>query len=472
MKLFYFPETMWLGTQHSLDAAVASLAAMAAYTGTYPKEDEEELPYNLTIQGEIAVVRIAGPLVNTDSPYTRYYGVTSYNDIRKALIAAVGREGVKSILLDISSGGGSVAGVEDTATLIRKIDREIMPVYACTDGTMASAAYWVGSSARQVFASSTSVLGSVGVMQVHQENTVMLEKMGVKTTVLRAGEYKALANPHEPLSKAAREQAEGHLKAIYGVFIGHVADCRGVTVEHADSTMGQGREFVGREALVAGLIDGVESFDGVMSKMQASPLDSGRLSENNLRKTQGNNMTRRALTEQEIAALAAGAPISAGTQPETAPAAPVAAEPAPAAAAPAEPVAAAPAASAPAEQPNAVVAYLEGQVATLNAQAIEMGVKLRDAEAKLAAAAAHTAALMQIAGKSLSNMKVALGGAAGDYSAMTPEALLAEHAATTDSFSKAFVAGGVAAVSAQAKSTSATPAPADPIRQRRIQAAI
>ena len=470
MKLHYFPETMWLGTQHSLEAAIAALGAMAAFTGNMP-EEEEELPHNLSIQGEVAVVRIAGPLINSDTPYARYFGVSTYNDIRTALIAAVGRQGVKSILLDISSGGGAVAGVEDTANLIRKIDKQIMPVYACTDGVMASAAYWIGAAARKVYASSTAVVGSVGVMQVHQENTAMLEKMGVKTTVMRAGEFKALANPHEPLSAAARNQAEGHLQAIYGVFIGHVADCRGVTVDHADSTMGQGREFVGRAALVAGLIDGVESFDGVMSKVQASLLDSGGMSENNLRKNQGNNMPRHALTEQEIAALAAGAPISAGTQPENAPAAPEAA--APEAAAPAAPEAAAPeaAAPAPAAQPNAVVAYLEGQVASLNAQSIEMGVKLKDAEAKLVAAAATTAALMQIAAKSLSNMKVALGGAAVDFSAMTPEVLLAEHAATTESFSKAFVAGGVAAVSSQVQTEAATPA-FDPIRQRRVQAAI
>lgn len=471
MNLHYFPETMWLGTQHSLEAAIAAHGAMAAFTGNMPQE-EEELPYNLSIQGDVAVVRVAGPLINSDSPYARYYGVTTYNDIRTALIAAVGREGVKSILLDISSGGGAVAGVEDTSSLVRKIDKQIMPVYACTDGVMASAAYWLGSSARKVYASSTAVVGSVGVMQVHQENTAMLEKMGVKTTVMRAGQFKALANPHEPLTDAARNQAEGHLQAIYGVFIGHVADCRGVTVDHADSTMGQGREFVGRAALVAGLIDGVESFDGVMSKVQASLLDSGVMTENNLRKNQGNNMPRHALTEQEIAALAAGAPISAGTQPDTAPAAPEAAAPEAAPEAPAAPEAAAPAAApAPAAQPNAVVAYLEGQVAALNGQAVELGVKLRDAEAKLASATASIASLMQIAGKSLSNMKVALGGAAGDYSAMTPEALLAEHAATTDSFSKAFVAGGVAAVSAQAKSEDA-PATFDPIRQRRVQAAI
>lgn len=100
-----------------------------------------------------------------------------------------------------------------------------------------------------------------------------------------------------------------------------------------------------------------------------------------------------------------------------------------------------------------------------------MGVKLKDAEAKLVAAAATTAALMQIAAKSLSNMKVALGGAAVDFSAMTPEVLLAEHAATAETFSKAFVAGGVAAVSSQVQTEAETPA-FDPIRQRRVQAAI
>jgi hypothetical protein len=85
---------------------------------------------------------------------------------------------------------------------------------------------------------------------------------------------------------------------------------------------------------------------------------------------------------------------------------------------------------------------------------------LQGLKTKLAGMEATHDGLVKIAAQSVSTMKVALGHAKGDFNAMAPEMLLAEHAATTDAFTKAFKVGGVAAVKAvETKDEAKAPSP-------------
>lgn len=263
-----FPEQFWAGTQLSLDMARAALSRMMSgpFDQTKPAEDA---PYNFSMQGNIGVVSVRGSLVNNNSQYNKYFGVTSYNDIRSAMLYAA-EQGASSTLLDITSGGGAVSGVSDMADFIANFDANVMPVYTFTDGTMASAAYWLGSSARNVFASKTAMVGSIGVIMTHMEQSKMLEKMGITVNVIRAGEHKALLNSYEPATQAALDNAAVQLAHVYDIFVSHVADSRGVSFQHADRVMGQGREFIGQQAADAGLVDAISTFDKVVGMIQAT----------------------------------------------------------------------------------------------------------------------------------------------------------------------------------------------------------
>ena len=121
--------------------------------------------------------------------------MTTYPDIRRAAIFGATDEKVSAILLDIESGGGSVNGVSDTGNLISMINDNVKPVTAFTDGLMASAAYWLGSSAGDVYSSKTSVVGSIGVISTHMEISAMLKKEGVGVTVMRAGRVQGARQP-------------------------------------------------------------------------------------------------------------------------------------------------------------------------------------------------------------------------------------------------------------------------------------
>ena len=263
--MFNINREIWAGTEQSLSAALAAehLAITKMKAGF--NADSAEVPSLLSVQGSVGMVSIRGPIFN--SALAEMFGLTTYAGIRRAMVAAVNDPAVEKILLAVDSGGGTVSGVYDTAQMISTVNAKVKPVTAMAGDTMASAAYWLGSAASKVYSGQMSMVGSIGVIGVHKEYSKQLAADGVTVTVLRAGKYKALANPVEPLSSAAEAQMQAHLDAVYQVFVEAVAAHRGVTPAQADK-MAQGREFFGQAALDAGLVDGITTLGAVVGGLQ------------------------------------------------------------------------------------------------------------------------------------------------------------------------------------------------------------
>jgi signal peptide peptidase SppA len=315
-------ERCWAGSEASYETALEAEIKIAAGPMREDEDEDEESPRLLAVSDGLAIITIKGPLVNNDSPYLRMFGVTGYPEIRDAVLAAVSDPEVKQILLDIDSGGGAVSGCADTATLIRSAHK-VKPITTYGE-TMASAAYWLGCSAGKVYSGKASLIGSIGVKATFREYSKKNEMEGVTVTVIRAGKYKALADSNEPLSPEGEAQIQAMADASYGVFVEHVAEMRGRTYEYTDKTMADGQEFIGQAAVDVGLTDGITTFDavvgGLKKKILASlskPMDntgtnrfklSGDLAPTT---PEDSTMAKKALTEADIAALAAGATIEA-----------------------------------------------------------------------------------------------------------------------------------------------------------------
>ena len=264
---------VWFGTAESFQTyanAYRNLqdpAYMANVMALREDDQETSSSYLLSKMGNASVININGSLVNNDAWYNELFGLVSYAEIRRAVIDAVQDETTEAILLDINSGGGAAMGVQDLGDFLMEVDARHKPVIAYSSGVMASAAYWIGSSARQVFSSKSALVGSIGVLAIHQDISAALEKDGIKATVLRVGKYKALGTPYEPMEGAAREAWDARLNTLYDFFISHVAEARGTNKTLVDTVMAQGREFFGESAVEANLLDGTASFDELIKKM-------------------------------------------------------------------------------------------------------------------------------------------------------------------------------------------------------------
>ena len=446
-----FPYQLWAGTESSLEEARAIYAAIQEHTikaglldtSSTPKA-EPSPPYNFSLIGSVGVVTTRGPLLNNDSGYARYYGATTYPDIQRAMVYAALHPSVKAIVHDIGSGGGAVSGAEGTAAQIAMINAKVKPVYSITDDMMASAAYWIGAPASKVYNGKTSIVGSIGIKTTHIEYSKQLENEGVKATTLRAGEFKALADSITPLSAAAEKQIQDQLDAIGGVFADTMAEARGVSRSAFDKTMGEGREFVGQSAVDVGLSDGIMTFDALVSSLNQKILDKEAKTSQNLTQHPKRNhqMSKTALTTQQIAELHAAGPEAVAAALAVAAGEKSAADIAAAAAASAEKSAEALAAAKPAAS---VTDFLQGQVVSLNAQVGTLTAQVSAAQVSAATASAAVPALLKVVAGSIATMRIALNVAAVDLSAATPEAVLAEYNATAPLFEKSFKAGGVAA---------------------------
>jgi len=130
---------------------------------------------------------------------------------------------------------------------------------------VASAAYYIASAADKIFISGDMPpIGSIGVVTSHIDYSKMDERHGIKETEIYAGKYKRIASYVEPLSQEGREYIQDRVDYIYSIFVNDVAKYRGVSVDTVLKNMADGQIFIGRQALDAGLVDGVSTFDQLL----------------------------------------------------------------------------------------------------------------------------------------------------------------------------------------------------------------
>jgi signal peptide peptidase SppA len=180
------------------------------------------------------------------------------------------------VLLYVDSPGGTVDGTQALADLIFNA-RGKKPIVAIADGMAASAAYWIGSAADKFFISGdTTLTGSIGVVAQHTDISTAEEKRGIKVTEITAGKYKRIASEHAPLTDEGRASIQERVDHLYSVFVDNVARNRGVSSDLVASDMADGKLFVGKQAIKAGLVDGVSTPEAAIASL-AAKYDSKRI---------------------------------------------------------------------------------------------------------------------------------------------------------------------------------------------------
>ncbi len=182
---------------------------------------------------------------------------TAIEAIARDFQAALSDESVSKIILDIDSPGGTVDGVADLADLIFS-SRGKKPILAFADGQMASAAYWIGSAADRVFATQSADVGSIGVYSVVRDFSTMEHNAGIKTTIIKAGRYKAAGHPSQRLSDDEQSVLQDEINAHYRLFVEAVRRNRSMSAKDVEKIT-DGRVWIGSQAFNLKLVDGIRS---------------------------------------------------------------------------------------------------------------------------------------------------------------------------------------------------------------------
>ena len=195
-------------------------------------------------------------------------GSTSTSAFTSQLRAALADDSIDAVLIDCDSPGGSVYGTGELAAEIASA-KGVKPITAYVNSLCASAAYWVCSQADEVFMTPGGEAGSIGVYLMHQDVSKALEAEGVSTTMVSAGKFKTEGSPYAPLDATAQAFLQSRVDDYYSAFTKAVAAGRGVAQKAVREGMGQGRVLGAGDALAEKMVDGVMTFDEVVSRMQS-----------------------------------------------------------------------------------------------------------------------------------------------------------------------------------------------------------
>lgn len=253
------------GLAATIAAGGKAPAARAAIGGSRPGN----------VVGGVGVIPIMGALTRRGSWFSEALGYSSYAQIRSQLNAALADPGVNSVVLWIDSPGGEVSGCPETGAAVAAASRT-KPVIAVADGLCASAAYWIASQAREIVAAPSADIGSIGVFMLHVDASRALDAMGLTPTfiVSRASPYKVEGNPLEPLDPGAGDYLQGQVDKIAAGFVNAVARGRHVPTATVRSDFGRGRTLLATDALAAGMVDGIATFESTIASVASRSMAS------------------------------------------------------------------------------------------------------------------------------------------------------------------------------------------------------
>lgn len=421
-----FNEGLWLGSHasHSLMLAIRE-KALSQVCGSDAVATAPSDPL-LSIADGVGVISVRGSLISGNAGFLSYYGLVGYDDIRTSLVAAITDPAISAILLNVDSGGGAVGGVADLANFISRVDA-VKPVITYADGMLGSGAYWFGSAARKIVISPTTIAGSIGVIMTHTEVSKARAEAGITDTVIRAGKYKALGSRNEPLTEQAKAQYQAQADEIARVFTSAVATQRKVPYSRVESQLGQGREFIGAQAVSAGIADAVGTFEDALALAKSfAPVDKSSTITQNPRQYRGVvNMPKPTLTAKVLEPQ-----IVLETDPPSGEVS--------SAVEPTEEVAK------PAEADTQLLDYLRAELAISQARNVELQVQAVSMQAQIAETTDTHAGLLAIARESLQRLSVPLGSSAEASANFNALQVIAEHARVLPVYLSKFKIGGIA----------------------------
>jgi len=190
---------------------------------------------------KIALVKLEGLLITSEH-------------VVDELNAYADDSSIKAIVLRIDSPGGGVVVSQEIYNAVKNARKEGKKVVASMGTVAASGGYYVAAAADRIVANPGTLTGSIGVKMEFANIEKLLEKIGVKGMVVKAGEYKDVGSPFRDMSEPEKKILQDVIDDVHSQFIRAVAEGRNLQ-EAEVRTIADGRIFTGRQALDLKLVD-------------------------------------------------------------------------------------------------------------------------------------------------------------------------------------------------------------------------
>lgn len=241
------------------------------------------------VVGDTAIIPVTGVIMRYANNINTMCGTpTSTGLLHQAIKQYAEDKTISRIVLDIDSPGGDARGISELASTIKAVT-DIKPVIAYASGTCASAAYWIASACTKIYASNTSLIGSIGAVAGYRKD----KDKNVEEIVSSQSPNKRL----DIENKDDRAIVQQNIDDMAGVFISTVASYRGMTDEEVIKAGNKGAVLIASKALENKLIDGISSMDAILSEKDKENIMTETKDDKNVQ-----------LTTEEVVALKGSIP--------------------------------------------------------------------------------------------------------------------------------------------------------------------
>lgn len=200
----------------------------------------------LNLKNKIALIRIEGPIIQS-------------KHVIEELKEYVKDGSIKAIVVRVESPGGGVAPSQEIYEEMRKAAAK-KKVVVSMGAVAASGGYYIAAPATKIIANPGTLTGSIGVIMEVPNIKGLMDKIGIKTEVIKSGQHKDIASAFRDMDKKEREILQGVMDDVHEQFIKAVSEGRKMPVEDVKK-IADGRIFSGRQALKAGLVDGLGNLE-------------------------------------------------------------------------------------------------------------------------------------------------------------------------------------------------------------------
>ena len=201
---------------------------------------------NMPMGDRVALIRVEGPILDS-------------KDTIDELKGHLKDPSIKAIIMRIDSPGGAVAPSQEIYEEVRKAVTK-KKIVVSMGSVAASGGYYIASPATRIVANPGTLTGSIGVIMEIPNFAGLMNKLGIKSEVVKSGRHKDIASVFRGIKKEDREILQNVLDNVHDQFILAVAEGRKMLLEDVRK-IADGRIFTGEQALKVGLIDEIGNLE-------------------------------------------------------------------------------------------------------------------------------------------------------------------------------------------------------------------
>lgn len=219
----------------------------------------------------VAVVVASGTILDGSQPSGNVGGDSTAAMIRRAS----DDQNVKALVLRVDSPGGSAFASDIILRELEVFQDSGKPLVVSMSSVAASGGYWISMGADEIWATPTTITGSIGVGATFPTFSRALDQLGIHVDGVGTTELSGQANPLRQLGTDASESIQQMIEHTYSEFIGRVAEARGKDVGEVDE-IARGRVWIASDAQTYGLVDKLGDFeDAIISAAELAGIAEG-----------------------------------------------------------------------------------------------------------------------------------------------------------------------------------------------------